>query len=124
MYDFGALLKDLRVQKGYSQAMLSNKINKSKTVISNYENNIVMPPLEVLIDMAVLFNVSLDYLVGIDKKESIQIYQLSDNQKELMRELRDEFSDKKFLGRRSELSQRQQEILIGIMNEFMKSGRE
>ena len=124
MYDFGALLKDLRVQKGYSQAMLSNKINKSKTVISNYENNIVMPPLEVLIDMAVLFNVSLDYLVGIDKKESIQIYQLSDNQKDIMRELRDEFSDKKFLGRRSELSQRQQEIIIGIMNEFMKSGRE
>ena len=72
-YDFGLLLKELRTQKGYSQAKLAKKLNKSTTIISKYECNNKRPSVETLMDMAVLFNCSLDYLLGLDKKESLSI---------------------------------------------------
>lgn len=67
MYDFGLLLKELRLKRGFSQTQLAQKISKSKAVISRYESNQQMPTLETLVDLAQLYNVSLDYLVGIDK---------------------------------------------------------
>ena len=67
MFDFGIRLQQLRMSRNMSQAALGKKINRSKSVICAYENNLRIPPLEVLTDIAVFFNVSLDYLVGIDK---------------------------------------------------------
>lgn len=37
MYDFGLLLKELREEKGLTQAQLAEKINRTKTMISKYE---------------------------------------------------------------------------------------
>ena len=71
MFDFGIRLQQLRMSRNMSQAALGKKINRSKSVICAYENNLRIPPLEVLTDIAVFFNVSLDYLVGIDKEEMV-----------------------------------------------------
>jgi hypothetical protein len=71
--------------------------------------------------MAVLFNVSLDYLVGIDKKEMVSIDELSDTQKEIVRSLIHEFQGEKrsYPG----LSNFQQTLLNKILIEFnMKHG--
>jgi transcriptional regulator with XRE-family HTH domain len=70
MYDFGELLKQLRKEKGYSQEQLAQKINKSKSLISKYENNQKLPTLETLIDLSVLFDVSLDFLAQIPRIKS------------------------------------------------------
>ena len=67
MFDFGLRIRELRESRHMSQESLGRRIGRSKPVISNYENNIKYPPLEVLISIANVFNVSLDYLVGIDK---------------------------------------------------------
>ena len=40
MYDFGLLLKQLREDKGLTQQQLAERINRNKTVISKYENNL------------------------------------------------------------------------------------
>ena len=61
-----------------SQESLGRRIGRSKPVISNYENNIKYPPLEVLISIANVFNVSLDYLVGIEKKDALYINNLNE----------------------------------------------
>ena len=66
--------------------------------------------------MATLFNVSLDYLVGIDKNEMVSINHLSAKQKSLIHTLLVELRDPtKAPGG---LSPRQQDILSIIMQEF------
>lgn len=84
MYDFGSLLKELREEKGLTQARLAEKIKRTKTVISKYENNTQSPTLETLIDLAVIFNVSLDYLAGISEKSAVSLEGLSDKQKQII----------------------------------------
>ena len=91
MFDFGMRLQQLRMGRNLSQAALGKKINRSKSVICAYENNQRIPPLEVLTDIAVFFNVSLDYLVGIDKNEMVSVDGLTDGQKEIVYSMIHEF---------------------------------
>ena len=118
MFDFGLRIKELREQHKMSQEQLGGRIDRSKSVISSYENDIKIPPLGILTKIAVIFNVSLDYLVGIDKTEMISIDGLTEQQKILLQTLVFEFKDK---GKCADgLSERQQEILNGLMKEFSK----
>lgn len=117
MYDFGALLKDLRIAKGLSQAQLSKKIHKSKTVISNYENNLKTPPLDTLCDLALLYNVSLDYLAGIERKQSIVVDGLTDNQKSIIQKAVAEFRNKPTIHQPG-LTSNQQDIINSFIVEF------
>ncbi|ANU46824.1 transcriptional regulator [Enterocloster clostridioformis] len=95
MYDLGELIKVLRTERGYSQAKLAEKLNKSKSTISKYESNQKMPPLETLINISLLFNVSLDYLAGIEKGKSFPISSLTRKQIEIINTLIIEFRNKK-----------------------------
>ena len=117
MHDFGALLKELRVAKGLSQAQLGQKIHKSKTIISNYENNLKTPPLDTLCDLALLYNVSLDYLAGIERKQSIIVDGLTDNQKSTVQKVVAEFRNKPIV-KRPGLTAKQQEIINDLIVEF------
>lgn len=116
MFDFGLRIRELRQQQKLSQEQLGKKIGRSKPVISSYENNIKIPSLEVLTQMAVIFNVSLDYLVGIDKKEMISVAGLTAQQKHVLNLIVADFKDtsKNAVG----LSARQQEILNLLMQDF------
>lgn len=118
MFDFGLRIKELREKHKMSQEQLGRRVDRSKSVISSYENNIKIPPLDILTKIAVIFNVSLDYLVGIDKAEMLSVNGLSQQQKELLQTIVFEFKDN---AKSAEgLSERQQEILSGLMKEFSK----
>lgn len=54
----------LRKQKGLSQADLGKKIGTSGDIIGRYERNIMTPSIEVIIKIADILEVSIDYLVG------------------------------------------------------------
>ncbi len=118
MFDFGMRIKELRKKQNMSQAELSRRLGKSKAVVCAYENNYRKPPLEVIIDMALLFNVSLDYLVGIDKNEMLSVSGLSNSQKELIHSLITELKgpNTPYPG----LSDSQQNVLNKLIVEFYK----
>ena len=59
-------LKDLRIEKGVGQIELSKAINVSKGIISLWENGLREPKLSNLIALAQFFEVSMDYLVGLE----------------------------------------------------------
>lgn len=121
MFDFGLRLQQLRMGLNMSQEALGKKLNRSKSVICAYENNQRIPPLPVLTDIAVLFNVSLDYLVGIDKNEMVSVDGLTDEQKEIINSLIHEFKGAKtnYPG----LTEFQQSILNKVLVEFNKKHR-
>ena len=57
-------LKELRNEKGLTQKELAKKINSTDKSIWAYENNIAVPPLDVLFKLADVFECSIDYLVS------------------------------------------------------------
>lgn len=59
-------LKQLRMEKGIGQVELANALGVSKGVISLWENGQREPTMSSLIVIAKYFNVSIDYLVGIE----------------------------------------------------------
>ncbi len=118
MFDFGLRLRGLREKHKLSQEQLGRRVDRSKSVISSYENNLKLPPLSILVDFAAIFNVSLDYLVGIDKNEMVSIAGLTEQQKQVLQTIVFEFRDHSSQG--TGLSERQQEILNILMKEFSK----
>ena len=77
---FGEILRDIRKERGLSQSKLGALTNLSKAVISKYENSISYPPYSVLIKFASVFGVSTDYMLGVEKKKTIDIEGLSGKQ--------------------------------------------
>ena len=59
-------LKELRIEKGIGQVELAKALNLSKGIISLWENGLREPKLSNLILLAQYFQVSIDYLAGID----------------------------------------------------------
>lgn len=93
MYDLGYRIKEVRTQRGMAQNELAKRISKSKSAVFGYENEAQVPPLDVLVSIASVLNVSLDYLVGFEKEESVSVKDLAYKQKRLVFMLLDEFSN-------------------------------
>ncbi|MEI3218828.1 MAG: helix-turn-helix transcriptional regulator [Lachnoclostridium sp.] len=73
MVDFGNTLKILRLQNKFTQAELAKKLGLTKSVISAYENGLRLPSYDVLIHIAKIFNVSTDYLLGLEHKREVDL---------------------------------------------------
>ena len=61
-------LKPLRKERKFTQEDLGDLVGVSKMRVSDYESGKTEPPLKTLIKIADVFNVSLDWLCGRDKK--------------------------------------------------------
>lgn len=61
---FDENLRAFRKQKEFSQEYLAEKMNVSRQTISEWENGTAMPDLKKLTDLASLFDVSMDELLG------------------------------------------------------------
>lgn len=92
MDDFGSRLRELRKRRGFTQKALADRINKSLSAVSSYETNAQMPPLDVLISIASVLNISLDSLAGLERKDVIVMDKLSTPQKEVIWLLNNEFN--------------------------------
>ena len=71
--EVGAKIKQLRSQRNMSQISLAQQLGVSKSVISSYENSVHLPPYDVLIQLARMFGVSTDYLLGTANNKSINV---------------------------------------------------
>lgn len=68
---FSKRLRILRNEQGYKQEYLAEKLNISNTVMSRLENESTVPKFDVLIRLSDIFNVSIDYLIGISDNREI-----------------------------------------------------
>lgn len=67
MDNFYKRLKNIRNQHNLSQKKLAEELGYARTTISNYEQNIRIPSLQTITEIADYFNVSVDYLLGRTK---------------------------------------------------------
>jgi transcriptional regulator with XRE-family HTH domain len=66
----GEKIFELRKSKGWSQEELASKISVSRQSISKWESNTAMPDINRIVELAVLFGVSTDYLLKDDQERS------------------------------------------------------
>ena len=67
---FGEILSELRKDHGMTQQDLANQLSVSVHTISSYERNLSLPSDEIKIQIAKMFDVSLDYLFGVTSNPS------------------------------------------------------
>ena len=78
---FGDIVKKLRLTYNYSQVQLANELSVSKQTVSNWENNNILPSIEMLIKIADFFSVSTDTLLELDNRKYLEITDLTDTQR-------------------------------------------
>ena len=57
-------LRALRLEYGYSQKQVAEKVNVSPSIISGYETGERTPSTDMLLALSYLYNSSTDYLLG------------------------------------------------------------
>lgn len=63
---FAVRIRNLRQSKELSQVQLAKKLGVKRQSVSNWENDNIMPSVDMLIRIADFFCVSTDYLLGRD----------------------------------------------------------
>lgn len=102
---FPERLRRLRRERDWSQGQLANKVGIDIQRISKYERGISSPPLEVLVSIAQVLRVSVDYLLmgKSSKTEKIKNAKLIEKIEEL-----------------DTLPLDYQETLISVLDSFIK----
>lgn len=77
---FGDKVKTLRQSYNLSQVQLAKQLQVSKQTVSNWENNNILPSIEMLISIAKYFSVSTDFLLELDGRRYIEVTGLSGEQ--------------------------------------------
>ena len=80
MVDFGMTLRTLRRKEDMTQAELARKLDVTKSVISAYENGLRLPSYDILIDISRIFHVSTDYLLGLERRQEIDLSGLTEEE--------------------------------------------
>ena len=73
MVEFGSRLRKLRKEINLTQEQLASLIGVKNSVISFYEVGERLPSPDVLRKLALALHVSTDYLLGIERGESLDL---------------------------------------------------
>lgn len=77
---FGDTIKSLRLSNNLSQVQLAQNLDVSKQTVSNWENNNILPSIEMLVKIAKYFSVSTDFLLELNSRKYIEVTKLTDLQ--------------------------------------------
>lgn len=77
---FDERIRELRHSLGINQVEFGKRLNVTKQCISNWENNNIMPSIDMLIRISKTFSVSADYLLGLENQQALDVSGLSAEQ--------------------------------------------
>ena len=69
--DIGRTIKELRQKRGITQEEFSEALRVSVQTISRWENGVNAPDLFMLPQLAVYFRVTTDYLLGLERSDTM-----------------------------------------------------
>ena len=79
MVNLGERLKTLRIESGLTQKQIAERVGVAISGISSYESGTRLPSYPVLIKLARVYHVQTDFLLGVTSKETIDISDLTDD---------------------------------------------
>lgn len=104
--DFPNKLRQLRKSRGWSQGQLGKMVGADLQRISKYERGVMWPTMELMVRLAKVFEVSVDYLIR-DKENST----ISKIKNPTLRHQIEEVND---------LPEKDQETVISFLDAFIK----
>lgn len=57
-------IKELRTEKGYTQADLARLLGVNQTAVGKYERGELEPNIQILMKLSQIFEVTVDYIIG------------------------------------------------------------
>ncbi len=87
MLELGQRVKQLRESRNWSQAELARRTGITKSAVSTYELSMRTPSADVVRAFAKAFEVSADFLLGLENCRVVEIDGLSERDEALVREL-------------------------------------
>lgn len=88
-------IKTLRETNNLTQSALAKKLNVTRSSVNAWEMGISVPSTSLIVDIARLFHVSTDYLLGIDSTSSLDLSGLNEREIMLVYELVEYFKSTK-----------------------------
>ena len=83
-------IRMIRLSRKMSQVELAKELNVTKQSVSNWENDNIQPSVEMVMKIAKVFSVSVDYLLWIDQHTYIDVSGLPDDTVSHLRQLVDD----------------------------------
>lgn len=80
-------IKALRESRGWTQAEFARRMNMTRNGINSWEQGLSMPSPQSLVDLARLFSVSTDYLLGVEKHNTVNVTGLDEKDVALIAQL-------------------------------------
>ncbi len=77
-------IKSLREKQNLTQSELAKKLKITRSSVNAWEMGISVPSTQYLVELAGLFHVSTDYLLGLNTTSSIDVSGLTDGDIELI----------------------------------------
>lgn len=79
-YELSENIKKLRRQKNMTQTQLAKRLGVALSTVASYENQDRMPSIPMLVKLSYEFNVTIEYLLGVNKNKTIDVSDLTDGQ--------------------------------------------
>lgn len=82
---FSQILKEMRLEKGFTQKQLAQKLNLSSNIVCEWEKGRCEPSIDTLKKLSLLFECSIDHLVNDENSSFItQIFSLPNIEQTLL----------------------------------------
>ena len=81
IYSLNENIKRLRTSHGMSQVEFAKLVGVTKQCVSNWENDNVLPSIDMLVKIAELFKVRTDFLLGRESDAYLDVSALTEEQR-------------------------------------------
>lgn len=83
----GERIKEAREKNGYTQSALAKVLGISRSAVNAWEMGVSVPSAQYLVELSKLFNVSTDFLLDLNRTETVDITNLDDEEKQIIHSL-------------------------------------
>ena len=85
----GEKIKELRTARGWTQADLARRLGITRIGVNSWEQGLSVPSPASLVELAKIFSVSTDYLLGVESLDTVNVTGLKKRDVAVLAELAD-----------------------------------
>lgn len=85
----GETIKELRVARGWTQADLARRLGITRNGVNSWEQGLSVPSPASLVELAKVFSVTTDYLLGMESLDTVNVTGLKKKDVAVLAELAD-----------------------------------
>ena len=93
LYPLAEKIRYLRDSLRITQSELAKMLDMTRSAVNSWEMGLSIPSTQYIVELAKIFGVSTDYLLGVKETASVSVVGLSDKQVKIICEIIDYFKE-------------------------------